>query len=54
MCLLPIHRAQSEIDVVSTQLCLLDGVCTGAVPHVSGCHEEGRAEESQGQRGQVK
>ena len=35
--LLPISRAESEIDVVSAQLCLLDGVCTGAFPHVSGC-----------------
>lgn len=35
--LLPIPRAQSEIDVVSTQLCLLDLVCAGVFPHVSGC-----------------
>lgn len=30
--LLPIPRAESEIDVVSAQLCLLDRVCAGAFP----------------------
>ena len=37
MCLLPIPRAESEIDVVFTQLCPLDGVCAGVFLQVSGC-----------------
>lgn len=51
MGLLPIHRVQSEIDVVSTQLCLLDGVCNGAVPHVSGSQKKGERRKVRGIEG---
>lgn len=37
--LLPIPRDESEIDVVSAQLCLLDKACRGVFPHMSGCWE---------------